>query len=180
MQTPPLGMNAIAVADHLKASRGFYEHHGIYVGKLRVVHFTDVHGGKGDATIRVGTVADFAAGAAVMVVRYTECFSAPDVLERARICIGNSGYDLFQNNCEHFARWCKVGRHESLQVKNLRRAAGVAAGVFGAAYLWSALTSTETTASSVPRKQCKGTTAAGRRCRSRARSGNYGYCGLHR
>jgi hypothetical protein len=32
--------------------------------------------------------------------------------------IGEQNYNLLFNNCEHFAHWCKTGRHRSNQVEN--------------------------------------------------------------
>lgn len=51
------------------------------------------------------------------------------VLHRAHSRLGECRYDLFGNNCEHFARWCITGQHRSLQVENARAAAGVVLGV---------------------------------------------------
>lgn len=39
--------------------------------------------------------------------------------------IGSSGYDLFSNNCEHFATWCVTGEHNSAQVEIVWSTAGV-------------------------------------------------------
>lgn len=38
---------------------------------------------------------------------------------RARRRIGEKSYDLLENNCEHFAVWCKTGIAESRQVESL-------------------------------------------------------------
>ncbi|MDS3861251.1 lecithin retinol acyltransferase family protein [Thermosynechococcaceae cyanobacterium BACA0444] len=61
----------------------------------------------------------------VQCVRYADnASSAPNiVVERAVSRLGESGYSLLSNNCEHFAAWCKTGKHQSEQVKN-----GVAVG----------------------------------------------------
>jgi hypothetical protein len=32
--------------------------------------------------------------------------------------LGEQNYNLLFNNCEHFAHWCKTGRHRSEQVEN--------------------------------------------------------------
>ena len=46
-----------------------------------------------------------------------EYFPVDDVIARARSHIGENKYNLFTNNCEHFARWCKAGQKHSVQVK---------------------------------------------------------------
>jgi hypothetical protein len=38
------------------------------------------------------------------------------VIGRAESRLGEQRYDLFFNNCEHFATWCKTGRSESAQL----------------------------------------------------------------
>ena len=50
---------------------------------------------------------------------------------RAARCIGNTGYSLLWRNCEHFARWCAVGRFESPQVRDAL-AGSVALGLVAA------------------------------------------------
>ena len=44
-------------------------------------------------------------------------FSPEETLERARSRMGERKYNLFTNNCEHFAVWCKTGISESRQVR---------------------------------------------------------------
>ena len=45
-------------------------------------------------------------------------YSPEETVERAESQLGREGYNLVFNNCEHFAVWCKTGKHESSQVKN--------------------------------------------------------------
>ena len=46
------------------------------------------------------------------------CYPSKSVITRAISRLGESGYDLFENNCEHFAHWCKTGKTVSGQVNN--------------------------------------------------------------
>lgn len=39
--------------------------------------------------------------------------------------VGRSGYDLFANNCEHFATGCATGEHSSAQVEAVASGAGL-------------------------------------------------------
>lgn len=110
--------NTIEVGDHLKVSRGFYTHHGIYVGSGLVVHFS---GGlapkdKLNAIIRRDDLREFSGGAQIQVVKHNTSLNGFQIAQRALSRIGDSGYDLFKNNCEHFANWCVAGRHSSGQV----------------------------------------------------------------
>ena len=46
-------------------------------------------------------------------------YSPEETVKRAYSELGKKGYSLLVNNCEHFAVWCKTGRRESYQVKNI-------------------------------------------------------------
>ena len=52
------------------------------------------------------------------------------VVRRAINKLGEPDYNLFGNNCEHFAHWCKTGKKISSQVNDAITAAG---GIFGGA-----------------------------------------------
>ena len=47
------------------------------------------------------------------------CLPAATVVARAQSRLGESRYDLFDENCEHFVMWCKTGISSSEQVKNI-------------------------------------------------------------
>ena len=46
-------------------------------------------------------------------------FSPDAVVARAKKRLGEYGFDLFFNNCEHFATWCKTGISDSSQINAL-------------------------------------------------------------
>ena len=46
-------------------------------------------------------------------------YSPEETVARARSRLGETSYNLFTNNCEHFAIWCKTGVSESMQVNNM-------------------------------------------------------------
>ena len=46
-------------------------------------------------------------------------YSGDETVERARNKLGQGGYNLALNNCEHFAVWCKTGVSSSSQVNNI-------------------------------------------------------------
>ncbi|CAF1028384.1 unnamed protein product [Didymodactylos carnosus] len=50
-----------------------------------------------------------------------QCFSNEETLKRASANIGETGYSLFSNNCEHWARWCRSGEKYSEQVIQFRQ-----------------------------------------------------------
>ncbi len=103
---------------------GLYDHHGVYVGHGRVVHFTGEPGRteKHSARIAESPLEDFACGGTVRVVRRRGRDGARWVA-RARAALGASGYHLLFRNCENFADWATGGDGESVQVEApLRRA----------------------------------------------------------
>lgn len=118
--------------DHIRIRCGVYWHHGIYIGRGAVVHFTGVHPNrKGLASVRYGTLAQFAGRAgttAIEVVPYGSCLPASEVIGRAHQLVGRGGYHVLRNNCEQCARWCKTGDFVSDQVETAKAAGGGATG----------------------------------------------------
>ena len=51
------------------------------------------------------------------LIKHDKCLSAEDVVKRARSRLGENEYNVFYNNCEHFAMWCKTGISSSEQVE---------------------------------------------------------------
>lgn len=113
--------------DHVYYNCGAYSHHGIDCGDGTVIHYT-----KSQGNISRISWADFASGMTVFVKEYGQCDTPDTVVWRAESRLGENAYDLFDNNCEHFATWCKTGIHTSEQVKNVG-AVGVGASGGGAA-----------------------------------------------
>ena len=106
----------MAAADHLQTPRqhGLFNHHGIDLGDGTVAHYLE-----GREILRSSLEA-FSRGQPIAPVSYPEggC-SAPGVtLRRAMGRLGEQRYNLLFNNCEHFAHWCKTGRHRSSQVED--------------------------------------------------------------
>ncbi|MBR4195363.1 MAG: lecithin retinol acyltransferase family protein [Synergistaceae bacterium] len=46
-------------------------------------------------------------------------YSGEETVRRARSKLGEGGYNLALNNCEHFAVWCKTGVKDSTQVDRI-------------------------------------------------------------
>ena len=91
-----------------------YEHHGIDGGDDTVIHYSKV----GEATIARTSREAFARGSRVYVKNQPTAFIPEVVIQRAESRIGERQYDLFFNNCEHFANWCKTGRSTCEQIDN--------------------------------------------------------------
>ena len=119
----------MARADHIKVKRRGrgYWHHGIDVGDGWVIHFSGEPGRMYGAQIKCSTMEEFLRGGTPEVVPYTRAYAPEVVIERAKSRIGEKGYHLIFNNCEHFARWCKSGELSSEQVKTVAAITQVAA-----------------------------------------------------
>ncbi len=117
---------------HVRVSRGFYSHHGIHIGSGVVIHYTGLTKDKATATIRTDWLETFRAGGEIQVVGYAMAFAPAEIVRRAKNRLGENGYDLFGNNCEHFARWCVTGQSLSAQANNIV-AGGVGVGSGSAA-----------------------------------------------
>lgn len=94
---------------------GVYEHHGIDCGDGTVIHYRKTDD---DAVIGRTHFDTFARGNPVYTKAQGVAYVPDVVLERAESRLGERRYDLFYNNCEHFANWCKTGRSESPQLAN--------------------------------------------------------------
>lgn len=104
--------------DHIYINCGVYTHHGIDCGDDTVIHHPGGLGHKMNAVISCTTMASFASGKQVFVREYESPLSTDIVILRAESRLNKAGYDLFYNNCEHFATWCKTGNKKSEQVDN--------------------------------------------------------------
>lgn len=113
----------MAAGDHLFVSYGIFTHHGIDVGDGTVVELSKKKGGVCHISFT-----DFWHGCEVSIREYENSDPPSVVLTRAFSRIGDTGYSLFSNNCEHFATWCKTGHLESAQVRTVvRRVTAIAA-----------------------------------------------------
>lgn len=105
----------MAAADHLEVPRqhGLFNHHGIDLGDGTVAHYLE-----GREILR-SSRDDFSQGQPISVVEHDHASSTGVTLRRAMGRIGEQNYNLLFNNCEHFAIWCKTGRHRSSQVESM-------------------------------------------------------------
>jgi Lecithin retinol acyltransferase len=111
----PVGLRR---GDHICAGRpGGIRHDGIYLGNGQVIHMASTPGqGKRGARVQVSTLSEFASGQPVTVRPYADSDDPEVIIRRAMSRLGEGGYNLVFNNCQHFARWCATGQHCSEQV----------------------------------------------------------------
>ena len=101
---------------HVVTDRTLYEHHGIYVGDGRVVHYAGLANGWESGPVEEVSLEQFANGERVFASAHSSRFSDSEIVARARCRLGENLYNLFRNNCEHFSQWCVTGRRRSWQV----------------------------------------------------------------
>ena len=87
--------------DHILCPRGLYSHHGIYIGNGKVIHYDgDPERDEKYANISIASLD-------VTLVEHDEIkFTREEIVARAYYRLGEMKYDLFNNNCQHFALWC--------------------------------------------------------------------------
>ncbi len=117
----------MAHGDHIYIDCGTYTHHGIDCGDGTAIHYI---GENLRGVITRTSMAEFSSGRRIFVKQYENVEFSDIVILRAESRLNENNYNLFFNNCEHFATWCKTGKHESEQV-NRAATVAVAASVAG-------------------------------------------------
>ena len=104
----------MAAADHLQVPRqhGLFHHHGIDLGDGTVAHYLE-----GREILR-SSIDEFRQEQPITVIEHDAASAKGVTLRRAMSRIGEQNYNLLFNNCEHFATWCKTGRHRSGQIES--------------------------------------------------------------
>ncbi|CAB3733292.1 lecithin retinol acyltransferase family protein [Paraburkholderia rhynchosiae] len=107
----------LPIGAHLVSARSGYEHHGIYVGNGRVVHYAGFAGSAHRGPVEEVELDRFAAGHPLSI-RATPCarYIGEEAVCRARSRLGENRYRLLTNNCEHFCAWVLLGESRSEQV----------------------------------------------------------------
>jgi len=107
----------MARGDHIYVKRAGYTHHGIEIADGLVVHRSTSDGTKSGSSIRRTTIEEFCDGGVAQIRLYGTRLPPEDAIARAESMLGQTGYDLIGDNCEHFATWCVTGAHSSRQVE---------------------------------------------------------------
>ena len=107
--------------DHIYVMRrGGYTHHGVDCGDGTVIHFSGEPGtAKVGACIMRSSLGEFCQDGQPKVREYGQRDDAGTTVERAESKLGDTGYNLVTNNCEHFATWCCTGKPASQQVRGV-------------------------------------------------------------
>jgi len=118
-----LNIGSVLFVDNYFIGLNTYQHYGVYIGNGNVIHFAPLEGQEISAEngiIHETTLDKFLNGRALQIEpNINIMFTEYEIIQRAMSRIGEKGYNLFTNNCEHFARWCVTGEHISYQINNI-------------------------------------------------------------
>ncbi len=110
----------MAQGDHLFIQYSWGTHHGIDLGDGTVIEY----GGKGTGHMSVRRVHrnHFLSRGPSFVCNYAPgtALHPGKTVRLAWARLREKRYDLFNNNCEHLAYWCKTGQHWSPQANGLK------------------------------------------------------------
>ena len=137
----------LLAGDIIKVKRIGYWHVGIYISDHEVIHFSSLESdtsSKDNKIIKTSLKQFLRGRKRLEKVKFSsdsnkddplefffkdykfynpdyKLYPAHEVVERAKSRLGEMGYDLRDNNCEHFAIWCKTGISQSRQIDLLRQ-----------------------------------------------------------
>lgn len=115
--------------DHIRVKHMSFYHHGLYEGDGMVIHFagpTLEHlVDSAQVTVCRDTLEHFSSGRSIEIRKYSlkEKFTkrpTGKVLQTARDALGEKGYNILCNNCEHFVNRCVFGKAFSTQIDEMR------------------------------------------------------------
>ncbi len=115
--------------DIIRTKVSFYYHYGIFVSEDEVIQFgLPLDPGKDASQIKVLTtdIFTFLNGGEIETAfpnksELKAMRPKHKIVEIARSKIGQGGYDILHNNCEHFVNECAFGKAQSSFVDEVRR-----------------------------------------------------------
>ena len=89
---------------------GCFYHHGIYCGEGVVIEYNGRYPSQDLFTVEKVSLESFARGRRIEVDnREPALYSPEEIVARAESRLGERAYNLYTNNCENFATWCRSG-----------------------------------------------------------------------
>ena len=121
--TDRLKTGSLLFVNNYFAGLATYKHYGVYIGDNKVIHFAPYEGQEisfENGIIHETTIEGFLEGRVLKIdLNAKPAYDEKEIIRRARSRIGEKGYNLMTNNCEHFARWCVTGQSVSYQTDNI-------------------------------------------------------------
>jgi hypothetical protein len=124
------------IGSHIRVFLGGAWHHGIYIGRREVIHLSSPNSGssfrrKLTSHVHRASLERFCGKSKtfqrILEVRLPDrTFRFPQgpdarAVSRARKSLNSGAYDVYENNCEHFAFYCTTGKRFSAQVDQVDR-----------------------------------------------------------
>lgn len=112
----------------IRVNRGLYYHHGIYIDDDNVIHFASLEPGKEmdpeSASVVCTSLSQFLKDGKLEVKEYNSSElakkrSETEIVNIAMSRLGEKGYNVVNNNCEHFSNDCVFGEKRSEQTENI-------------------------------------------------------------
>ena len=114
---------------HIRVLMNNFYHHAIYIGNNEVVQFglpniVDID--TKDIKVLRSPIEDFAKDGFIEVRKYSKKEqkikrSNEEIIRIALSKVGESGYNIIHNNCEHFANFCVFGIKTSKQMDDINK-----------------------------------------------------------
>ena len=122
------GMTAPYLGAHIRVQIQSIYHHGIYIGNDEVVQFGlpfDMFRPKEEVKVLKSSIEDFLQGGFLEVRAFDRKEKKiknndQKIIEIALSKLGEGGYDIVHNNCEHFVNECIFNQKVSEQVDSVR------------------------------------------------------------
>ena len=107
--------------DHLISARSGYSHHGLYLGRNKVIHYSGSSGlTLQNGTIEIVELEIFCQGNGYTVQTYPfRIYDHKNSIDRAKSRLGEDWYSILRYSCEIFVRWCIIGTHSSETIDKL-------------------------------------------------------------
>lgn len=120
--------NEIKPGDAVRVNMGIYYHYGICTAEDRIVQFgyPQINPNPDEVEVCATDIKTFLSGkfAEVLVLNKKEIKQANNVktiIEKAENSIGEKGYNILHNNCEHFVNRCVFNKNKSNQVLDVEK-----------------------------------------------------------
>ncbi len=115
--------------DMIRTKVRFYHHYGIFVSEAQVIQFglpDDPLRPAEEIRVLASDIGAFLQGGEIEVAvpdagERRRMRSPRQIVETALERIGEGGYDILHNNCEHFVNDCVFGEHTSTFLQDVRQ-----------------------------------------------------------
>ena len=114
--------------DIIRTKVTFYHHYGIFINESRIIQFglpDNVYTTAEEIKVLATDIYTFLQGGELEVGKPTRqelknMRSPEEIVKLAESRLGQGGYDILHNNCEHFVNECAFGEHNSEFLSSVR------------------------------------------------------------